>query len=136
MSNIEEIKKILSRIVKESLGMVNAITFTWRDGIPIAFIAPNQADAEFMSVAVAVAVGSLDALGDAIGSKVRRIDVELENGEHVLISVLDGSLLALNTIPRPNLGLIHIILRKYEKSIKEKGGVGEIGSPELSKSSG
>ena len=124
MQSSEEIKRTLSRIVNEALGTVNMAVYTWRDGIPISFIASSQAEAEFMSVAVAAAVGALESLGDVLNSKVKRIDIELENGEHILITALNGSLLALSTTPKPNLGLLHLILRKYEHRIKEHGGAG------------
>jgi len=129
MQTADEVKKILTRIISEALGTVNMVVYTWKDGIPISFVAPSQSEAEFMSVAVAAAVGALESLSDVLSSKVKRIDIELENGDHILISTFNGSILALNTAPRPNLGLIHLILRKYEKQIKEKGGVGFANTP-------
>ncbi len=131
--NVEE---ILSKIVNDSMGMINIITFAWRDGIPVAFQAPSPAEAEFMTVASAAALGSLDSLSDVIGSKLKRIDVEFENGEHVVISVLNGSFIAVHTTPRPNLGLIHLILRKYEHLIKKISGVGHVNPKEVSKDLG
>jgi len=129
MQTSDEVKKILTRIISEALGTVNMAVYTWKDGIPISYVAPSQSEAEFMSVAVAAAVGALESLSDVLSSKVKRIDIELENKEHILISTFDGSILALNTAPKPNLGLIHLILRKYEKQIKEKGGIGLAGNP-------
>ncbi len=132
----EKIKQLLSRIVKDSMGIINIITFAWRDGIPVATIAPSQVEAEFMTVASAAALGSLDALGDVMGSKLKRIDVEFENGEHVIISVLNGSFIAVSTTPNPNLGLIHLIVRKYEKELKRISGIGHVNPKEVSKDTG
>ena len=75
------------------------------------------------------AVGALESLSDVLSSKVKRIDIELEKGEHILITTFNGSMLALDTAPRPNLGLIRLILHKYEKQIKGKGGVGFANAP-------
>ncbi len=132
----EKVEEMLSKIVKESMGMVNIITFAWRDGIPVAFVAPSPAEAEFMTVASAAALGSLDSLSDVMGSKLKRIDVEFENGEHIIISVLNGSFMAVSTTPKPNLGLIHLILRKYERLIKKLSGVGHVNPKEISKDIG
>lgn len=129
VQSADVIRRILSKIVNEALGTINMVIYTWRDGIPISYIAPSQSEAEFMSVAVAAAVGALDALGDITNSKIKRLDIELENGEHILISTMDGSILALSTSTRPNLGLIHLVLRKYERELKEKGGIGLAGGP-------
>ena len=129
MQKSDEVKKILTKIISEALGSINMVIYTWKDGIPISFVAPSQSEAEFMSVAVAAAVGALESLSDVLSSKVKRIDIELENGEHILITTFNGSILAMNTAPKPNLGLIHLILRKYERQIKEKGGGGVAETP-------
>lgn len=132
----KRIKEVLSKIVKDSMGIVNIVTFAWRDGIPVASVAPSQTDAEFTAVASAAALGSLDALGDVMGSKLKRIDVEFESGEHAIISVLNGSFIALTTNSNPNLGLIHLVLRKYEKELKKVSGVGHVNPKEISKDTG
>jgi len=128
-----EVRGILGKIIKETHDAVSSIVFAWRDGIPISSIAPDQSQAEFLAVASAAALGSLDALGDIFGSRVRRVDVEFENGEHVVISSVDGSFIALSTTPRPNLGLIHLVLRKYEDSIVKAAGVGYVDATKLPK---
>ncbi len=132
----EKVKQLLSNLVKDSMGAVNIITFAWRDGIPVATIAPSQVEAEFMTVASAAALGSLDSLGDVMGSKLKRIDVEFESGEHVIISVLNGSFIAVSTTPNPNLGLIHLIMRRYEKELKKISGVGHVNPKKVSKDLG
>ncbi len=78
----------------------------------------------------------LDSLSDVMGSKLKRIDVEFENGEHIIISVLNGSFIAVSTAPKPNLGFIHLILRKYERLIKKISGVGHVNPKEVSKNPG
>jgi len=115
----EEVLKILHELAREAGGQVNVALCARRDGLPISWLAPSRVEAEFMSVAVAAAVGALEGLGDVVGSKVKRIDIELSNGRHVIISVLnDRGLLAIGTSPRPNLGLIHLITRKYEEKLQ------------------
>jgi predicted regulator of Ras-like GTPase activity (Roadblock/LC7/MglB family) len=133
---LNAVKGLLGKIVKETHDMVSVIVYAWRDGIPQAFLAPDQAQAEFLAVSAAAALGSLDAIGDIFGSKVKRVDVELENGEHIVISAVDGAFVALSTIPRPNLGLIHVVLRKYEDEILKAAGVGYAGPQGLPKDSG
>ncbi len=132
----EKVEELLSKMINESMGMLNIITFAWRDGIPVAYVAPSSAEAEFMTVASAAALGSLDSLSDVMGSKLKRIDVEFENGEHIIISVLNGSFIAVSTAPKPNLGFIHLILRKYERLIKKISGVGHVNPKEVSKNPG
>ncbi|MEZ0346529.1 MAG: roadblock/LC7 domain-containing protein [Infirmifilum sp.] len=138
MSSEKEIqlRGILAKIIKETHDMVTSIVFAWRDGIPVSFISPDQSQAEFLSVASAAALGSLDALGDIFGSRVKRVDVEFENGEHVIISSVDGSFIALSSITRPNLGLIHLVLRKYEDELVKVAGVGQVDAKKLSKNTG
>ncbi len=128
-----EIRGILGKIIKETHDAIMSIVFAWRDGIPVSFIAPDQSQAEFLAVASAAALGSLDALGDIFGSRVKRVDVEFENGGHVVISSIDGSFIALSTTPRPNLGLIHLVLRKYEDEVVRIAGVGHVDAKKLPK---
>uniref|UniRef100_A0A7C3WU97 Roadblock/LAMTOR2 domain-containing protein n=1 Tax=Thermofilum pendens TaxID=2269 RepID=A0A7C3WU97_THEPE len=129
------VKSVLGKILKETHDMVTIIVYAWRDGIPQAFLAPDQMQAEFLAVSSAAALGSLDAIGDIFGSKVKRVDVELENGEHIIISAVDGAFIALSTIPRPNLGLVHLVLRKYEDEIVKAAGVGYAGPQRVLKDS-
>ncbi|GEM_PF-1227071 len=132
---LNSIRSILGKIVKETHDMVTVIVYAWRDGIPQAFLSPDQMQAEFLAVSSAAALGSLDAIGDIFGSKVKRVDVELENGEHIIISAVNGAFVALSTIPRPNLGLVHLVLRKYEDEIVRAAGVGYAGPQKLLKDS-
>lgn len=127
------VKSVLNKILEETHRMITTIVYAWRDGIPQDFLAAEQAQAEFLAVASAAALGSLDALGDIFGSKVKRVDVEFENGEHVVISAIDGAFIALSTIPRPNLGLVHLVLRKYEDDVVKAAGVGYAGPQRLPK---
>lgn len=130
------VRGVLGKIIKETHDAISSIVFAWRDGIPVSFISPEQAQAEFLAVASAAALGSLDALGDIFNSRVKRVDVEFENGEHIVITALDGSFIALATNPRPNLGLVHLVLRKYEEEVVRVAGVGYVDSKGLPKSTG
>jgi predicted regulator of Ras-like GTPase activity (Roadblock/LC7/MglB family) len=132
----EQLRGVLAKIVKETHDAIVSVVFAWRDGIPVAFIAPDQPQAEFLAVASAAALGSLDALGDIFNSKVKRVDVEFENGEHIVISSINGSFIALSTSPKPNLGLIHLVLRKYEEDVVKTAGVGYVGPSRLSQNPG
>ncbi|ABL77662.1 roadblock/LC7 domain-containing protein [Thermofilum pendens] len=132
----DQVRGVLAKIIKETHDAIVSIVFAWRDGIPVAYVAPDQPQAEFLAVASAAALGSLDALGDIFNSKVKRVDVEFENGEHIVISSLDGSFIALSTTPRPNLGLIHLVLRKYEEDVVRTAGVGYAGPARLSQDTG
>jgi predicted regulator of Ras-like GTPase activity (Roadblock/LC7/MglB family) len=131
-----ELRGVLAKIIKETHDMVSSIVFAWRDGIPVSYISSEQPQAEFLAVASAAALGSLDALGDIFGSRVKRVDVEFENGEHVIISTIDGSFIALSSTPRPNLGLIHLVLRKYEDEVIKIAGVGQVDAKRLPKNTG
>jgi len=84
-----------------------------RNGVP-QLAEPHSAEAERLAAAASVALQVLEALADLHLTRLRLVDVELENGLRVLASPLDGHILVAVSESAP--GSAHVEFRKLEEA--------------------
>jgi len=93
---------------------VEIVAVAGRDGLCVSCVGSERWLAELMSVAAVAALGALDAAAEMRNGRVSFVDVELENGGHVVIAPIGGAVLVARTRPNPNLGLVRIALRSIQ----------------------
>jgi len=76
---------------------------------------PPSAEAERLAAAASVALQVLEAPADLHLTRLRLVDVELENGLRVLASPLDGHILVAVSESAP--GSAHVEFRKLEERV-------------------
>jgi len=85
-----------------------------RDGV-LQLAEPPNGEAERLSATASMALQTLEALADLYLTRVRLVDVELENGLRVLASPLNGHILVAVTEAPP--GEAHVEFKLLEERV-------------------
>jgi len=101
------------RVAKHSTHFVLVIV-AGRDG-HLVLAEPPSREAERLAAAASVALQVLEALADLHLTRLRLVDVELESGLRVLMSAMDGYILA--TVSESAPGPAHVEFRKLKERV-------------------
>jgi predicted regulator of Ras-like GTPase activity (Roadblock/LC7/MglB family) len=104
-------------MVKKSLGELERAILATPDGVLIAASNPSDIDDVVAALGAAVVAGVGDAFRQYFSAGVRDVTVELEDGKIVVMRDLGAAVLCLVTKPRPNLGLVYLLLDRYTEKI-------------------
>jgi len=108
---------VLGEMVKKSLGELERAILATPDGVLIAASNPSDIDDVVAALGAAVVAGVGDAFRQYFSAGVRDVTVELEDGKIVVMRDLGAAVLCLVTKPRPNLGLVYLLLDRYTEKI-------------------
>jgi predicted regulator of Ras-like GTPase activity (Roadblock/LC7/MglB family) len=104
-------------MVKKSLGELERAILATPDGVLIAASNPSDIDDIVAALGAAVVAGVGDAFRQYFYAGVKDVTVELEDGKIVVVRDLGAAVLCLVTKPRPNLGLVYLLLDRYTEKI-------------------
>jgi predicted regulator of Ras-like GTPase activity (Roadblock/LC7/MglB family) len=104
-------------MVKKSLGELERAILATPDGVLIAASNPSDIDDIVAALGAAVVAGVGDAFRQYFSAGVKDVTVELEDGKIVVMRDLGTAVLCLVTKPRPNLGLVYLLLDRYTEKI-------------------
>ncbi len=108
---------VLGEMVKKSLGELERAILATPDGVLIAASNPSDIDDIVAALGAAVVAGVGDAFRQYFSAGVKDVTVELEDGKIVVMRDLGTAVLCLVTKPRPNLGLVYLLLDRYTEKI-------------------
>lgn len=108
---------VLGEMVKKSLGELERAILATPDGVLIAASNPSDIDDIVAALGAAVVAGVGDAFRQYFSAGVKDVTVELEDGKIVVVRDLGAAVLCLVTKPRPNLGLVYLLLDRYTEKI-------------------
>jgi predicted regulator of Ras-like GTPase activity (Roadblock/LC7/MglB family) len=108
---------VLGEMVKKSLGELERAILATPDGVLIAASNPSDIDDIVAALGAAVVAGVGDAFRQYFSAGVKDVTVELEDGKIVVMRDLGAAVLCLVTKPRPNLGLVYLLLDRYTEKI-------------------
>ena len=108
---------VLGEMVKKSLGELERAILATPDGVLIAASNPSDIDDIVAALGAAVVAGVGDAFRQYFSTGVKDVTVELEDGRVVVMRDLGDAVLCLVSRPRPNLGLIRLLLDRYSERI-------------------
>jgi len=108
---------VLGEMVKKGLGELERAILATPDGVLIAASNPSDIDDIVAALGAAVVAGVGDAFRQYFSAGVRDVTVELEDGKIVVMRDLGAAVLCLVTKPRPNLGLVYLLLDRYTEKI-------------------
>ena len=111
---------VLGEIAKRSLGEVERAILAAPDGVLIAASNPSDVDDIVAALGAAVVAGVGDAFKQYFSRGIRDIVVELEDGRFVIMRDLDTAVLCLITRPKPNLGLVYLLLDRYSEKLRHQ----------------
>ena len=108
---------LLRAIVEKSWGELERAVLATPDGVVLAVSNSSDFDDVLaaLSAAVVASVGEAFRLHLLLG--VKDVAVELEDGRVVVMRDLGDAVLCLVSRPRPNLGLIRLLLDRYSERI-------------------
>ncbi|RLF24019.1 MAG: hypothetical protein DRN15_00790 [Thermoprotei archaeon] len=119
---IERIRRTLEELLRDARGVINSAALVSSEGLPIAHILPSDSEPEAFSAAVMAMINAIDSslemLGEK-GKKILRVDVMLEGGGHLIAVPMEMGALVCQTARNPNLGLVYLVLRKYEERVRD-----------------
>jgi len=104
-------------MVKKSLGELERAILATSDGVLIGASNPSDIDDIVAALGAAVVAGVGDAFRQYFSTGVRNVVTELEDGRVVMIKDLGTAVLCLITKPRPNLGLVYLLLDRYSEKV-------------------
>ena len=108
---------VLGEMVKKGLGELERAILATPDGVLIAASNPSDIDDIVAALGAAVVAGVGDAFRQYFSAGVRDVTVELEDGKIVVMRDLGAAVLCLVTKPKPNLGLVYLLLDRYTEKI-------------------
>ena len=108
---------VLGEMVKKSLGELERVILATPDGVLIAASNPSDIDDVVAALGAAVVAGVGDAFRQYFSAGVKDVTVELEDGKIVVMRDLGTAVLCLVTKPRPNLGLVYLLLDRYTEKV-------------------
>jgi len=111
---------VLGEIVKKSSGEVERAVLATPDGVLIAASNPSDVDDLVAALGAAVVAGVGDAFREYFAKGVREVSIELEDGRVVIARDLGAAVLCLATRPKPNLGLVYLLLDRYSEKLRHQ----------------
>lgn len=111
------VELVLGEMVKKSLGELERAILATSDGVLIGASNPSDIDDIVAALGAAVVAGVGDAFRQYFSTGVRNVVTELEDGRVVMIKDLGTAVLCLITKPRPNLGLVYLLLDRYSEKV-------------------
>jgi len=108
---------VLGEMVKKSLGELERAILATPDGVLIAASNPSDIDDIVAALGAAVVAGVGDAFRQYFSTGVKDVTVELEDGRVVVMRDLGSAVLCLVTRPKPNLGLVYLLLDRYSEKV-------------------
>lgn len=111
------VELVLGEMVKKSLGELERAILATPDGVLIGASNPSDIDDIVAALGAAVVAGVGDAFRQYFSTGVRNVVTELEDGRVVMIKDLGTAVLCLITKPRPNLGLVYLLLDRYSEKV-------------------
>ena len=117
---------VLGEMVKKSLGELERAILATPDGVLLAASNPSDIDDIVAALGAAVVAGVGDAFKQYFSTGVRNVVTELEDGRVVMMRDLGAAVLCLVTKPRPNLGLVYLLMDRYSEKVlaSVKAGTG------------
>jgi len=111
---IERGEDILRQLVLKSRGLIEYAMVVSPEGLSLFHYLPKEYDPDSLSAATIAMIGALtSALGILGKTSYLRLDVELEDGSHLIISPLEDYILVISTTRTPNLGFIYFIIETF-----------------------
>jgi len=111
------VELVLGEMVKKSLGELERAILATSDGVLIGASNPSDIDDIVAALGAAVVAGVGDAFRQYFSTGVKNVVTELEDGRVVMIKDLGTAVLCLITKPRPNLGLVYLLLDRYSEKV-------------------
>ncbi len=108
---------VLGELVRRSLGELERAILAAPDGVLIAASNPSDVDDLIAALGAAVVAGVGDAFRQYFSAGVKDVAVELEDGRVVIMRDLGPAVLCLVTRPKPNLGLVYLLLDRYSEKV-------------------
>lgn len=108
---------VLGEMVKKSLGELERAVLATPDGVLLAASNPSDVDDIVAALGAAVVAGVGDAFRQYFLTGVKNVVAELEDGRIIMIRDLGSAVLCLITRPRPNLGLVYLLMDRYSEKV-------------------
>ncbi len=119
----ERLRLLVERLLDEGKGLVVGVAISSREGLPIMHVLPEDIDPEKFSAATTAIISVVNSfLKESCGEEIKRVDVEMGNGKHLIVNPVGECVLAVLTEERPSLGLIYLLIKRYCRELEDMLG--------------
>ena len=113
-------KALLEEVIRASGGEIEAAIVVGEDGLSLFYSSSKSMDVDAISACATALVGALfSGLSLLDREGFERVDVKLDDSSHLVLVPLNGALLVVKTRPKPNIGLVYLVIEKYKERILE-----------------
>jgi len=110
---------VLKEMVDRSFEEIERVVLASPDGSRIGASNPSDFDDVVAALGAAIMAGVGEAFTQYFKTGVKEVLIELKDERVMLVRDLGGPVICLVSKPRPNLGLIYLLLDRYAGRVRE-----------------